>query len=92
MEQHESRPRVRRGFLQMLSIAVVAIVLVSVAGVGVGMALAGQQCSTSHACWDPPYEKMPDIAPPIVRTNKYLPVPDAARGPAIDPVKGYRVE
>jgi len=92
MEQHESRPRVRRGFPQMLSIAVVAIVLASVAGVGVGMAGAGQKCSTSQACWDPPYKNMPDIAPPIVRTNTYLPVPDAARGPAIDPVKGYRVE
>jgi len=92
MEQHESRPSVRRGFLQMLAIAVVAIVLVSVAGVGVRRAVAGQQCSTSQACWDPPYDKMPDIAPPIVRANKYLPVPDAARGPAIDPAKGYRVE
>src|SRR5262245_48175200 len=76
----------------MLSIAVVAIVLASVAGVSVGMAVAGQKCSTSQACWDPPYEKMPEIAPPIVRTSKYLPVPAAARGPAVDPAKGYRVE
>src|SRR5262245_20002906 len=91
MEQHQSRPRVRRGFPQMLPMAVVAIVL-AVAGVGLGMAVTGQKCSTSQACWDPPYEKMPDIAPPFVRTNKYLPVPDLARGPAIDPVKGYRVE
>src|SRR5262245_49922357 len=92
MEQHESRPRVRRGFPQKLSIALVAIGLAFVAAVGVGMAVAGQKCSTSQACWDPPYANMPDIAPPIVRTNKYLPVPDAARGPAIDPAKGYRTE
>jgi len=35
---------------------------------------------------------MPDIAPPIVRTAKYLPVSAAARGPAIDSKKGYRSE
>ncbi len=92
MEQEESRARVRRGFLRPLSVAVVATVLASVAGLGVGIAVAAQNCSTSQACWDPPYDKMPDIAPPIVRTTKYLPVSAEARGPAIDPAKGYRIE
>lgn len=39
-----------------------------------------------------PYIGMNHLAPIGVRTDKYLDVPAAARGPAIDPAKGYRVE
>lgn len=39
-----------------------------------------------------PYAHMNHIAPIGVRTGKYLDVPASARGPAIDPAKGYRVE
>ena len=38
-----------------------------------------------------PYPDMPEIAPIGVRTS-YLPVPESARGPAVDPAKGYRIE
>lgn len=40
----------------------------------------------------PSYENMPGIAPPGVRVGKYLDVPEAAKGPAVDPAKGYRIQ
>src|ERR1700722_12631547 len=39
-----------------------------------------------------PYANMPDIAPIGVRVDKYYDIPEQAKGPDIDPAKGYRVE
>lgn len=39
-----------------------------------------------------PYPNMPAIAPIGVRIGKYIDVPASARGPAIDPAKGYRLQ
>jgi glyoxylase-like metal-dependent hydrolase (beta-lactamase superfamily II) len=39
-----------------------------------------------------PYPNMPRIAPPGVQIDHYLTVPLAARGPLIDPEKGYRTQ
>jgi glyoxylase-like metal-dependent hydrolase (beta-lactamase superfamily II) len=39
-----------------------------------------------------PYPHMPSIAPIGVRIGKYLEIPASARGPAIDPAKGYRLQ
>jgi glyoxylase-like metal-dependent hydrolase (beta-lactamase superfamily II) len=39
-----------------------------------------------------PYSNMPAIAPIGVRIGKYLDVPQSAKGPAIDPAKGYRIQ
>jgi len=39
-----------------------------------------------------PYPDMPPIAPIGVRIGKYMDVPDAAKGPVIDPAKGYRIQ
>jgi len=39
-----------------------------------------------------PYANMPAIAPIGVRVDKYLDVPDFAKGPAVDPAKGYRTQ
>lgn len=39
-----------------------------------------------------PYPAMPPIAPIGVRTEKYLDVPESAKGPAVDPAKGYRLQ
>jgi glyoxylase-like metal-dependent hydrolase (beta-lactamase superfamily II) len=39
-----------------------------------------------------PYANMPTIAPIGVRVDKYLDVPDLAKGPAVDPAKGYRTQ
>ncbi len=39
-----------------------------------------------------PYANMPEIAPIGVRIGKYLDVPESAKGPAVDPAKGYRIQ
>jgi glyoxylase-like metal-dependent hydrolase (beta-lactamase superfamily II) len=39
-----------------------------------------------------PYANMPNIAPIGVRVDRYLDVPDVAKGPAVDPAKGYRTQ
>ena len=39
-----------------------------------------------------PYANMPALAPIGVRVDNYLDVPDSAKGPAIDPAKGYRTQ
>ena len=41
---------------------------------------------------DTPYADMPGIAPIGVRIGHYLPVPQEAKGPAVDAAKGYRIE
>lgn len=39
-----------------------------------------------------PYPDTPEIAPIGVRVGKYMDVPESAKGPAIDPAKGYRIQ
>jgi glyoxylase-like metal-dependent hydrolase (beta-lactamase superfamily II) len=39
-----------------------------------------------------PYPQMPLVVPIGVRTGKYMDVPASAKGPAIDPAKGYRLQ
>jgi glyoxylase-like metal-dependent hydrolase (beta-lactamase superfamily II) len=39
-----------------------------------------------------PYENMPKIAPPGVRIGKHIDIPESAKGPPVDPAKGYRIE
>ena len=92
MRQHQPRGATRRGFPKASAIAIAAMVIACIAGIGESIALAGQKCSASQACWDPPYDNMPEIAPPTVRTRKYLPISAEARGPAVDQKKGYRTE
>ena len=38
------------------------------------------------------YPGMPAIAPIGARIAKYMDVPESAKGPAIDPAKGYRLQ
>ncbi|WP_394834429.1 MBL fold metallo-hydrolase [Pendulispora rubella] len=39
-----------------------------------------------------PFPNAPEIAPIGVRIDKYLDLPDGAKGPGLDPKKGYRTE
>lgn len=39
-----------------------------------------------------PYPDMPQIPPIGVRIAHYLPVPEDAKGPPVDPIKGYRLQ
>src|SRR5262245_46596736 len=38
------------------------------------------------------YANMPAIAPIGARIGKYMDVPETAKGPPIDPAKGYRIQ
>jgi glyoxylase-like metal-dependent hydrolase (beta-lactamase superfamily II) len=49
-------------------------------------------CSCFAYAADAPYPNMPQIAPIGVRIGEHLPIPSGARGPAVDPAKGYRIE
>ncbi len=60
-----------------------------VAGAG---ALAAVRADVGAATPGVPYATMPEIAPIGVRVDRYLDVPAAAQGPAIDAAKGYRTE
>jgi len=74
----------------LLSVAVASVA--AVAGVfWTGAALAGRN-GTQTATPSVPYANMPAIAPIGVRVDKYLDVPDSAKGPSVDQVKGYRLE
>jgi len=42
--------------------------------------------------YTPAYENMPGIPPIGVRIGKHMDVPDSAKGPTIDPAKGYRIQ
>ncbi len=63
----------------------------AVAVVSLGAALAARSLAPAGTP-GVPYRKMPAIAPIGVRVDRYLEVPDAAKGPAVDPAKGYRTE
>ena len=73
-------------------LSVAAASLVAVSGVfWTGAALAarnGARAGTPGV----PYANMPAIAPIGVRVDKYFDLPDLAKGPSVDPVKGYRTQ
>lgn len=52
---------------------------------------AGQSCA-APGCAGDAYMHMPEIAPIGPRIGKYMDIPDTAKGPAIDPAKGYRLQ
>ena len=49
-------------------------------------------CAAGGCAGPTPYPNMPDIAPIGVRIDKYMDIPESAKGPQIDPAKGYRIE
>ena len=73
-----------------LAIACVAILTINPLITGVS-ALAENHEDIPGAAGDP-YPDMPQIAPLGVRIGKHLEVPESAKGPAINPAKGYRVQ
>src|SRR5262245_40385283 len=56
------------------------------------LATAASAACTAPGCEGTPYANMPEIAPIGPRTGKYMDIPESAKGPAIDPAKGYRVQ
>jgi glyoxylase-like metal-dependent hydrolase (beta-lactamase superfamily II) len=75
------------------------MLLKSVLGLAVLPALFAGTIDSAHAqgargpgAAGEPYPDMPQIAPIGVRIGKYMDVPGMAKGPAIDPAKGYRLQ
>jgi glyoxylase-like metal-dependent hydrolase (beta-lactamase superfamily II) len=83
-EQHGSHARLKS-----------ALVFASAAS---ALALVGYTAAASQPQVAPPgspgtpYQGMPAIAPIGTRVDRYLPVPKEAKGPPINPRKGYRIE
>src|SRR5678810_1077528 len=72
-----------------------SLAVLIIAGVCAGATQASAQFSGARSApgeAGDPYPRMPSIAPIGVRIDKYLDVPASARGPAIDPAKGYRLQ
>ena len=61
-------------------------------GVFGGLLLAFQLNESVPGSAGQPYPGMPVIAPIGARIAKYMDVPQSAKGPAIDPTKGYRLQ
>jgi len=86
MKNKYSSPSTIFGRANRLAIASALLLCLSVAS-----ALAAANESVPGAAGDP-YPKMPEIAPLGVRIGRHLDVPESAKGPAIDPAKGYRLQ
>lgn len=69
-----------------------ALVLSTVASGCTQLARAESRAPAEPGTAGEPYPHMPSIAPIGVRMDKYLDVPPSARGPAVDPAKGYRLQ
>jgi glyoxylase-like metal-dependent hydrolase (beta-lactamase superfamily II) len=70
----------------MISKLFLAIAAIGIAAASSAFSAYGQDAS------DAPYAHMPHIAPIGVRIAHYADVPDEAKGPPIDPAKGYRLQ
>jgi Metallo-beta-lactamase superfamily len=77
----------------ILSAVVVTVSLLSTSALaGSSQAEPNASASAPAGRAGAPFPDAPEIAPIGVRLDKYLDVPDSAKGPAIDPRKGYRLE
>lgn len=65
---------------------------IAIAGTLLGVALLGLAASSVVSEDAGAYPGMPGIPPIGVRIAKYMDVPESAKGPDIDPAKGYRLQ
>lgn len=72
--------------------ALAPILLLGLVLHGGSLAAQSQGSGGMPAATAEPYPDMPAIAPIGVRIAKYLDVPEASKGPPIDPAKGYRLQ
>lgn len=57
-----------------------------------GEMLSGNAHASDQGAIEAPYANMPSIAPIGVRISHYQKVPEDAKGPPVDPAKGYRLQ
>jgi glyoxylase-like metal-dependent hydrolase (beta-lactamase superfamily II) len=60
--------------------------------VAIAFSIGGISTEAAAQTFAPAYENMPAIPPIGIRIGKYMDVPESAKGPAIDAVKGYRIQ
>jgi glyoxylase-like metal-dependent hydrolase (beta-lactamase superfamily II) len=58
----------------------------------IALSIGGMATKVAAQNYAPAYENMPAIPPIGIRIGKYMDVPDSAKGPAVDPTKGYRIQ
>jgi len=72
------------------------IACTSLISVVAGIVWSGESLAAQHGARPGtpgvPYANMPAIAPIGVRVDKYLDVPDFAKGASVNPAKGYRIQ
>jgi glyoxylase-like metal-dependent hydrolase (beta-lactamase superfamily II) len=78
-------------FLVKISTIHVRLMCVAIFSLGAPVVRAEAQAELPGAA-GAPYPNMPWIAPIGARVGKHIAVPESAKGPAIDPVRGYRVQ
>ena len=84
-----SQPKAWPALVAAWPLLVVAGVISVVGAISIGPFATPLAAQTAAAV---PYENMPEIAPPGVRIGKHIDVPEQAKGPAVDPAKGYRLQ
>ena len=75
-----------------MKVAIALVSVVVVAGVLRTSLAPSARAEASAGSPGAPYPNMPTLAPIGVRVDKYLDVPESAKGPAVDPSKGYRTQ
>jgi glyoxylase-like metal-dependent hydrolase (beta-lactamase superfamily II) len=73
------------------ALACVSLTAIVAAVVWIGVSLAAQN-GARPGTPGMPYEHMPALAPVGVKVDRYFDVPDSAKGPSVDPAKGYRTQ
>jgi glyoxylase-like metal-dependent hydrolase (beta-lactamase superfamily II) len=61
-------------------------------GTSIMLSASGYAQSEVEGFSGAPYANMPAIAPLGVRIAKHIKIPESAKGPAVDPAKGYRLQ
>lgn len=65
---------------------------IAVFGASFGHTVQAREACNAPGCAGTPYSNMSEIAPIGARIDKYMVIPESAKGPAIDPAKGYRIQ
>ena len=86
---HQQSSHPRRCLLRSMVAGATIVCLNIVAAITPAHAEAHDEAAAAAGA---PYPNMPAIEPSGVRIGKHLAVPESAKGPAIDPAKGYRIQ
>ena len=85
----------KNGIRNSLGVRLILLACLIIAGINAGIDKAQAQSSTSSRqpqVAKESYPNMPSITPIGMKFAKYIDVPTSAKGPAIDPAKGYRLQ